>query len=375
MIRRLTWIGTDNTWPYRNLAMEEYMTYHVEEGECILFLWQNRHTVVIGKNQNCWKECKVGELEQDGGYLVRRLSGGGAVYHDLGNLNFTFMARRPDYDVDRQLQVIITALGLLGIHSEKTGRNDVTAGGRKFSGNAFYKSGEFCYHHGTLLLDVDKEQMSRFLNVSREKLASKSVASVKSRVVNLRELQPDLTVTLMKETLVKAFSQVYGLPVRQMNESELPQEEIDRLTGRFQSWDWKYGRKIPFDYQLERRFSWGDIQLQLHVEQGRVAEAAAYSDAMEQALIAEIPGVLKGCLCDAVSLCRALDGLSEAKGGGAADGPVAGSPVAGGTIADGPVADGPVAGGPDGAAAASGAPAETEAILLSDISSLIQGSL
>ncbi len=350
MVRRLTWIETDNTWPYRNLAMEEYMTSHEEKGECILFLWQNRHTVVIGKNQNCWKECKVSELESDGGYLVRRLSGGGAVYHDLGNLNFTFMVKRPDYDVDRQLQVIITALGLLGIHSEKTGRNDVTADGRKFSGNAFYRSGDCCYHHGTLLLDVDKGQMSRFLNVSREKLASKSVASVKSRVVNLKELRPDLTVELMKETLVKAFSQVYGLPARRMDESELPQDEIQGLTDRFQSWDWKYGRKIPFDYQLEQRFGWGDIQLQLHVEQGRVTEAAAYSDAMEQELIAGIPEVLKGCLCKAENLCRAMDGLGDPAGtpdGSAGPGSSSVAPPA------------------DSAAAA----------ILPDIKALIQGSL
>lgn len=307
MIRELTWIETDNVWPYRNLAMEEYMTDHEKEGECILFLWQNRHSVIIGKNQNCWKECKVSELEADGGYLVRRLSGGGAVFHDLGNLNFTFMVQRPDYDVDRQLQVIITALGFLGIHSEKTGRNDVAADGRKFSGNAFYKSGDCCYHHGTLLLDVDKEQMSRFLNVSREKLASKSVSSVKSRVVNLKELRPDLTVAMMKEALVKAFSQVYGLPARRMDESELPQDELERLTDRFQSRDWKYGRRIPFDYQLEQRFSWGDIQLQLHVEQGRVTDVGAYSDAMEQELIAGIPALLRGCSFGAESLGLALD--------------------------------------------------------------------
>lgn len=310
MIQHLTWIETENTWPYRNLAMEEYMTAHVEKGECILFLWQNRRTVVIGKNQNCWKECRVGALEEDGGFLARRLSGGGAVFHDLGNLNFTFIARQADYSVDRQLQVIIAALERLGIHSEKTGRNDVTVDGRKFSGNAFYQSGDYCCHHGTLLVNVDSSLMARYLNVSREKLAAKGVSSVRSRVVNLRELLPELTITQLKKALVDAFSQVYGLSPRHMEEAELPGEEIRRLTGRFASDQWKYGRKMAFDYELSRRFGWGDIQLQLHVDKGIVLEAAAYSDAMDQEFIGLIPQALRGCVCGREGLCAALDGLA-----------------------------------------------------------------
>ncbi len=134
------------------------------------------------------------QLEADGGHLVRRLSGGGAVYHDLGNLNFTFLVREEDYDVSRQLEVVVGAVNRLGIHAEKTGRNDVTVDGRKISGNAFYRADGHCYHHGTILIDVDKASLSAYLNVSAAKLRSKGVDSVKARVANLTDFRPGVTV-------------------------------------------------------------------------------------------------------------------------------------------------------------------------------------
>lgn len=187
MIKKLSICITDDRNPYRNLALEKYLTLHTEPGECILFLWQNQRTVVIGRNQNCWKECRISRLEADGGFLARRLSGGGAVFHDLGNLNFTFCVCEEDYDVDRQLEVIVQAVRTLGIDARKTGRNDVTADGRKFSGNAFYRSEGHCFHHGTLLVNVDTAAMSGYLNVSPDKLKARGVDSVRSRVVNLCE--------------------------------------------------------------------------------------------------------------------------------------------------------------------------------------------
>ena len=306
MINRLIWLETDNTYPYRNLAMEEYMTNHVPDGTCILFLWQNRHTVVIGRNQNCWKECRVNFLEEEGGYLVRRLSGGGAVFHDLGNLNFTFIVRKPDYDVDRQLQVILEAVRRLGIQAEKTGRNDITVEGRKFSGNAFYQTGDCCYHHGTLLVHADKENMSRYLNVPREKLASKGVSSVKSRVANLDEFCPGLTVDRVKAALAEAFSQVYGQVAEKMEEKELPEDAICPLTQKFESWQWKYGRKIPFEHEMEQRFAWGGIQMQFHVDGGRIQEVNVFSDAMDQEMIGNLAERLKGCPYDGNAMCEAV---------------------------------------------------------------------
>lgn len=322
MINRITCCREKGTDPFRNLAVEKYLTLHAMEGECILYLWQNRKTVVIGRNQNAWKECGISDLEADGGHLVRRLSGGGAVYHDLGNLNFTFCVRKEDYDVSRQLTVILDAVRRLGILAEMSGRNDLLAAGRKFSGNAFYRSGDFCCHHGTLMLDVDGEKLARYLHVPEEKLRGKGVDSVRSRVVNLKELCPEITVELLCEKLTESFSQGYGLPVKERGPEDLyEKEEVRQDTEMFASWEWRFGRKIPFTHRVSGRFPWGELSLLLEVEDGRIRDCVCYSDAMEQELIGRLPARLKGRRYDGNELdvaCALLD--SWRKSSGAADG-------------------------------------------------------
>lgn len=308
--KRLTLVESACTNPYRNLALEEWLLGQVACDEVILYLWQNQHTVVIGKNQNAWKECNITTLEADGGHLARRLSGGGAVYHDLGNLNFTFLAHKAHYDIARQLEVILQALRRLGIQAEKSGRNDVLVDGRKVSGNAFYEHGDRAYHHGTLLMQVDGEKMARYLNVSQEKLASKGVASVKARVRNLVDVCPDLTVAALKQALIDAFADVYGGTPNRMPLEAVDQAAWQALTERYSDWRWIFGRKFRFDRSVGKRFEWGRVDVALQIDSGTIVDAQVYSDALLPDLMDALALALRGVRYNNGALKEAVQQLS-----------------------------------------------------------------
>ncbi len=295
MINKIKLYESNSFDPYLNLATEQYLMETVEEDACILFLWQNQNTVVIGKNQNAWKECRTALLSEEGGFLARRLSGGGAVFHDLGNLNFTFLLPQSEYDLDRQFSVIAEAISLLGLKSERSGRNDVLAEGRKFFGNAFYKNGKQAYHHGTLLIDVDMNKLSRYLNPSKAKLQAKGVDSVRSRVVNLSSLSPAITVDVMKDAMTKAFAKVYDSPMSIIRHEDLDRDVIEALCHRNASWEWNYGQKLPFSAEMEARFPWGSISICLQVENGIVTHAKVYSDSMDWSVAPKLEPAFLGC--------------------------------------------------------------------------------
>lgn len=292
MIDRIAAYESHGFDPYQNLAIEQHLLETVEGGCCLLYLWQNANTVVIGRNQNAWAECRTGLLAEEGGHLARRLSGGGAVYHDLGNLNFTFLMPSEHYDLDRQLKVIETACRSLGIETERSGRNDVLAQGRKFSGNAFYHHEGKSYHHGTLLIDVDTGRMTRYLSPSKAKLQAKGVESVRSRVVNLKELKPDLTVDALKTAMQAAFSEVYNLPVAPFG--AIDEARVQTLRAHYASDAWLFGQKLPFTVRWESRFPWGGVELQLHVDRGVISAVKVYTDAMDDRLAAEAEAALTG---------------------------------------------------------------------------------
>ncbi len=297
---------SDSTDPVWNLAVEEYLMTHTEPDEVVLYLWQNDDTIVIGRNQNLRAEVKEKEFRETGGMIVRRLSGGGAVYHDLGNLNFTFAVRRRNYGVDRQLDVVLNAVRRAGVDAKKTGRNDVTADGLKFSGNAFYRSGDFCYHHGTLLVSSNLERMTRFLVPSQEKLKSKGVASVRSRVVNLTELAPDLTVETLSEYFIESFAEIYGSEPVHYAFPEDAAEEIAVLAERFASSEWILGREIQENYLKKNRFKWGEAEIRIETDGEDVLDCVIYSDAMDQELICKAQQALIGTEFDDCAMSESI---------------------------------------------------------------------
>ena len=310
-MRNLILMGdSDNAW--HNLAVEALLFETLGRSDRVLYLWQNRNTVVIGRHQNAWKECRVKQLEDEGGRLARRSSGGGAVFHDMGNLNFSFVQPREAYDVRRQLEVVRRAVARFGIQARFTGRNDLVleGSGAKFSGNAFRFSGTTALHHGTVMVNVDMDRLGRYLAPDDGKLRAKGIDSVRARVANLADINPDIAIPALTKALQAAFADEYGpagaLPVAALNGNRLK-----ALEAEYASWDFRLGKALPFDATLQRRFDWGGVTLELGLKEGVVASARVYSDAMDEAMVSALAPALAGTRYENRALGAALRALGH----------------------------------------------------------------
>ena len=310
--------------PWYNLALEEFLMQKLiravkEESDlcAILYLWQNKDTVVIGRNQNAWAECSTAQLEAEGGKLARRTTGGGAVFHDLGNLNFSLLLPEKDFDLDRNFQMIVDTVRQEGIPAERSGRNDILVDGLKFSGNAFRINRGVGLHHGTLLVHSAFERVARYLTVSPAKLASKGVASVRSRITNLQVIRPDITVEHLSMAMENAFIKTFctlqetdntcGFTIERHFDSDYAKDQqLIILHERFASWEWRFGESIKFDSKIEQKFDWGNIQIGLNVSQGIVSSAQIYSDALDCDFIDPVIFCLKGQRFNSNDLAEAV---------------------------------------------------------------------
>ncbi|GAA0769397.1 lipoate--protein ligase [Clostridium subterminale] len=280
--------------PYYNLALEEDLFRNIKSGETILYLWQNENTVVIGRNQNPYKECDLGYMKEKNIILARRISGGGAVFHDLGNLNFTFITKEIDSNLDKQLQIIKDAVEEYGFKVEFSGRNDLLLNNRKFSGHAFYCEDGNYFHHGTLMIDVDITKLEKVLTPSKLKLKSKGIESVKSRVINLIDICSELTVENLIQSLVSSFKNIYGnfqkIDIYNMS------NYVPKLYDEYSSKLWNYGESPQYDVVLEEKTGIGNVDINLTVESGKIVRVKIFSDTLENIDLRKIEEQLIGII-------------------------------------------------------------------------------
>ena len=296
-MKKLQVVISDRYDPFLNRAVEQYLTEHQEADVVTMYLWKNQQTVVIGYNQNPYSECNVQLLLDEGGHLMRRGTGGGAVYHDLGNINFSFIADKSLYDVRKQLSVIQKALLAYGLQTEISGRNDLTCQGRKFSGNAFAKGQRNDLHHGTILIKTDGAMMQRYLTVDKAKLQKHGVKSVASRVVNLSELVPELTSENIKQPLVDSFEKVYEGKATTIDFATFANDkEVQAIREHIASDEFLFGRWRHFKTTKKAQFPWGnvDIALQIDEEKSLILDAQIASDCLDTEIIEQAENLLKG---------------------------------------------------------------------------------
>lgn len=292
----LQFVISSSTNPFENVAVENYLLQKDAPDTVTLYLWKNKRTVVIGQNQNPYAECNLDLLMQDGGFLMRRRTGGGAVYHDDGNINFSFIAPHSLYDQNKQFSVIQKALAQYGLKTELSGRNDILCDGRKFSGNAFCKGKSQHLHHGTILIKGNVEDLSRYLKVKPAKLQKHGVKSVQSRVVNLSELA-DVTSVNIVPHLKSSFEQVYGQSSVTLDyETLIKLPEVQQLTAEFASEEWRLGKWKFFDAQYSAQFEWGGVELSVQVDQQchKIIDVQIATDALNTNLVDDVKSLLIG---------------------------------------------------------------------------------
>lgn len=269
------------TDPTINLAIEEYCLKHLDINETYLLFYINEPSIIIGKNQNTVEEINADYVKKKGIHVVRRLSGGGAVYHDLGNLNFSFITKDDGesfHNFRKFTEPVIEALRELGVHAELSGRNDILAEGRKISGNAQFSTKGRMFSHGTLLFNSHIEDVVSALNVKIDKIQSKGIKSIRSRVANISEfLHDSITVEEFKQLLLKTIFHTDDIPSYELTGEDWA--AIHKLSQeRYRNWDWNYGKSPKFNVQHSHRFPVGQIDVRLEVNKGIVEECKIYGD-------------------------------------------------------------------------------------------------
>ncbi|MDK2917891.1 MAG: lipoate---protein ligase [Candidatus Petromonas sp.] len=292
----MKYIKTDWGIPYYNFALEEYLMNEAPE-DSYIFFYIHKPSIIVGKHQNTIEEINKEFVEENGIIVARRLSGGGAVYHDEGNLNFSFVqkAQKQDFNnFEKFTRPIINALKELGVEAELSGRNDILVNGKKISGNAqYYKKGRIL-SHGTLLFNADMTNLSKALKVKDLKIKSKGIKSVRSRVANIKDyMGKDMSIFELKNYILNYISDNVDIDEYVLNESEL-KKIIEVANNKFSTWDWIWGNSPEYEIQKINKFPCGLIDVRLNIKNGKIKDCKIYGDFFTKRNIEE----LEEFLCD-----------------------------------------------------------------------------
>ena len=306
----MRYIQSHSTDPHFNLALEQHVFDNLDQGHSYFMLWQNSKAVIVGKHQNTIAEINAAYVRELDIAVVRRLSGGGAVYHDLGNLNFTFIADSggPGFDFATFCKPVAGALVKIGAPVEISGRNDMTIDGKKISGNAQYMKRGRVMHHGTILYDSDLEVLGRALAAPPDKIESKGIKSVRSRVTNIKPyLKSGLDTAWFRDRLRDLMFKEYAMQTYALTPDDL--KAVRRLRDTVYSrWDWNYGSSPAYSLCKERRVEGcGKIEVHMDVGEGKIRGIAFYGDYFGNGDSAELALKLQGLPLEENALRRALE--------------------------------------------------------------------
>lgn len=319
----MIFVPNENHDPRVNLAIETFLLQEMPLEEPILLFYINEPSIIIGRNQNTIEEINREYVEEHGIHVVRRLSGGGAVYHDFGNLNFSFIM--PDdgdsfRDFAKVTKPIIQALHELGISgAELKGRNDLVIDGLKFSGNAMYATNGRMFAHGTIMFDSDIDEVVNALKVKKEKIESKGIKSIRSRVTNIKPFLPEekqgmTTVEFREDILLKIFGVSSVEDVKTYELTEKDWEKINQISEQYyRNWDWNYGKSPDFNFSRQKRFSIGSIEVHLNVSEGIIEDVKIFGDFFGLGDIKDVEQVLTGIKYDKATLQEAVETIDIKK--------------------------------------------------------------
>lgn len=296
------------TDPCLNLAIEEFLLRHVAVAQPLLLFYVNEPAVIMGRNQNSIEEVDPAYVNANNIHVVRRLSGGGAVFHDLGNLNFSFVTdgREDLHNFTKFTEPVINVLRDMGIPAQLHGKSDIYANGKKISGNAQYVTAQRMFSHGTLLYDTSVEQMLQALNPRQVEIESKAVQSVRAFVANVRELlATDNDIYWFRRALLKGIFAGEEIPTYSLHEDDWAQ--IRQIAaGRYRQWEWNYGQTPPFNVRKSHRFPAGKIDARIDVKRGRIKGVKFYGDFHSRRNMAQLESLLVGVRYDPENLALAL---------------------------------------------------------------------